>query len=303
MFRLQGTEPFHSVATLDNHGKQKGIADNSESIVYLLVYMGLRFHRHSLSTYRPAEPTSKNQAKANMRNKRLADHLQSFIYTRIVKRTHIRMGRPPIKMQPTSDGRQPPLAILLRKLYGLLQEHRLAEMMDEENKFRERLLKKKPAGKKTKKVVPTEPVYYDFSWLEKIMGHPISRVKEPLSEADRAELRKKELDRKEEEARRLIPKAAFRAALLARMKKARRVLDDHDAIIDVFRSVIMDEQGKFKISPSIESDKYADQFLDLPATWGVRWEPTEKPKPDNGKRKARGAAQQDSGPPVKRRRV
>lgn len=200
----------------------------------------------------------------------------------------IQKGRPPIKMRPTSDGRPPLLAVLLRKLYKILQEHTLALILEAEVK---RKARNRKINLEKKKQPPAPPLYIDP--LAGIRRRRI--ISEDSEKPSEEELKKRRLERMERDARKNTPKAARRVAVSVRMKKARRLLDTHDAMIDAFRSVIMDDKGKLKIFPFPESDKSFDQFLHLPTTWGVTWVPTSIPV------QKRNTSSDDADPPETKR--
>lgn len=115
--------------------KPQEVADDLEAIVYILVRMALRFHRHTQSlNYPPEERSPDDIRNANATNEDLATLVSSFFDVQIecedgywsggtVKKNWLQNTGLPVELSAGPDGSVTPLASLLESLYALLRQH------------------------------------------------------------------------------------------------------------------------------------------------------------------------------------
>lgn len=127
---LQGTWPFLSALSLLYPRKISEVADDQESIIYVLLYCAFRFHLHAESPKVPADADIHTIIAINAENSGLADVVHNLFYNDSLsvsgyymvgktKQKEIGCGEPPIQLQDQNS----PLARLLQKCYQLLKKH------------------------------------------------------------------------------------------------------------------------------------------------------------------------------------
>ena len=112
-----------------------------ESLIYVIVYMAFRFHRHSLTTpdWKDLD-THDKQIQANARNERLAKTVYNFFYEDYITHGGLFVGgkqkmfytmcaRPPLQFTPGPSG-PTILGEFLSRAYELLHQHSLTINQD-----------------------------------------------------------------------------------------------------------------------------------------------------------------------------
>jgi hypothetical protein len=147
----QGTWPYMSANLLEYPRKPNELADDLESVVYVVSEGFLRFHPHNLSgpsTSALQPPASSEQSnQPPPANNKLARYVATTFYEADVvgsgyvvggqrKRAEIDAGRPGFKLSGGSSNQETETQVFLRELYELLREHYAATPQGIYERFR-----------------------------------------------------------------------------------------------------------------------------------------------------------------------
>lgn len=289
--------------------KPQEVADDVESIVYILVYFALRFHSHQLSTRIPRGSPPHEVRKINGLNQNLSSLVHQFFWEEFPceggywsggdrKMVSIRNAQPPVKLKPVpqkdGESRESHLALLLKSLYRLLHTHYSAIKFADLAHFAVEQLQDSNSVRGSSVSPGTMPAEADVvgSSAPKPTMHPVERgggansrrAKKKAAQAKAAAAKTAEDQPGLPAADSAVPASdtpqpsarGWRTAAESSDPtsrgnvpgipenappfdpNARRVLDNHDMIIEAFESMLEDDNGKPVFWGT--GDKHFDQF-------------------------------------------
>lgn len=271
--------------------KPQEVADDLESIVYILVRLALRFHKHEKSLkYDPGSRSSDDIRKANATNEDLATLVSSFFDVQIEcedgywsggssKKDWLETYKLPVKLLPGPDGKQTPLAKLLRSLYALLRQHYGAINYSDLERFK---VEKRTSGvtvevdenkaRLTEETneSPEPPVDTNLPPPPKTLD-ALSRIRSRMTKArdeeeeDSSDDDDEDEDEEETQTPASDPSSNFISVIT--IPNPRRVLDTHAEIIKAFGNILFKNkrQTKARDLSKYNYDKWYDQFDGLKA--------------------------------------
>jgi hypothetical protein len=251
--------------------------------------MILRYHRHNMSSIVEKDAKEEELATANSRNTNLAARVHNLFCESWecvdgyrgggeFKLDKILLHDIPIEGPKSDDpdGPATPLALLLQRLYRILNVHYHAVDFEELKKYAaERLNPPQPTTQQ-----PVEQPYklqkynlraqsgIDREHYKKLMCLEANGEPETISQASK--------DPHHIEPYRRI------ARLPSTPDPARRVLDNHSFIIQAFHEVFEDDDGNEQDLSATIHDRFVDQFIGLQAMLGVapKKPSTKRPRSD-----------------------
>ncbi|EKM57057.1 uncharacterized protein PHACADRAFT_208209 [Phanerochaete carnosa HHB-10118-sp] len=131
---ISGTIPFKSVLSLRYPRKPPEVADDIESFIYVIAFMGMRFNWHQFSPQdRKVPSTREKRNEFNNTNSRLAVAVNSFFFQDepvgqgfvmggVTKLSLISLRQLPVVFLPHND-RKPLIEVFLTKAWDLLNQH------------------------------------------------------------------------------------------------------------------------------------------------------------------------------------
>ena len=280
--------------------KPQEVADDLESVVYILVRMALRFHRHNRSVEYPSGCQSPDVIqKINSANGQLCLHVSAFFDEEVecedgywlggaTKRDYLQSPQLPVELLPGPDGEETPLSALLNVLYALLRQHYGAvnysdlERFMVSKKVKVKLTTVLPAagnegcGAKAQDNGPGSSTAQKPTKASKA-PHPLSRVSHewsalPLPRAG--------------PSRKIAPKPIS----VITVENPKRVLDNHAEFFEAFKNAFFLDAEQRDLS-IYEHDKWYDQFDGLKAAIGMS---DKNPSGPSGKRKGDSEDEQKS---------
>lgn len=271
-----------SALSLKYPNKPSELADDLESFLYVILYMAFRFHRHNMSPYIPEGATREELEQINGENWYLGNVAHSIFWEYWTnpngssgggsrKYLQIKVGEPPLKLTPYANGRNTPLALLIRRLYALAHHHYAAVDCDELLKYN---------GKPVRIVTQKEESENGSDHSSSSSGFYVS-VPSADNDSDSDSAAQSSTEQ---------PKAAA-------TKKGSRVLDNHHNIIRAFSFVFKDKRNKPRDLHRAWGDKLRDQLL------GVRVYRGPPPRKPSTKRQLDEEDEPEEGGSQKRART
>jgi hypothetical protein len=260
----QGTWPYMSAFLLQYPKKPNEVADDQESIVYVITECLLRWHTHSLSMLRPKDDDSIPLETWNiLRGEPLRGFVASLFYEEIplkdgyvgggtTKLKQITDGAPSFKLEiPEGSAWGHRLNDLFLGLYKLLKEHYDAVPAS----ILERFFVPKDAQDAT-----TRNQYF-------MAIDAGEQVAPPMDEED--VVVDDPLDNSQQRYPTLKPSAhsSTTQPLLPQPTSSRRVLDTHGRVLQLFERYLYEprqpgQRARFRLAPTAkQSDKTEDQFV------------------------------------------
>ncbi|GJE93732.1 hypothetical protein PsYK624_098930 [Phanerochaete sordida] len=285
---MSGTWPFMSSLSLIYPEKPPEVADDLESFVQLALWLAFRFHKHDLSPSElPSKAATEDIRRVNKDNGKLLQYINAYFYEEVVKNGRYTGGklkemaitgtRLPINLEK-QDGF---FATFIKRAFALLKEHYLAVDRAKLEKYLPRANSPSDppsAGRGTPlsdRVDPVAAAPTDFAapaGLADLFRDRPRTAAAPVATAAAGE--------ETRQIRNLPARAAKKQAIAnnaprttkqprapARPPPAHtRVLDTHDALIDVFRDMLYDHRTGEPLSllDMYGGDDYLfDQFNNL----------------------------------------
>lgn len=285
--------------------KRSEVADDQESIIYVLAYCATRFHQHDVSPKRIKKTDNEMaQVQANTVNAGLATLVHCFFYDDSIapvggyylagecKRRHIQLAQPPIQLHDQKS----PLARLLKKCYKLLQKHYLRTDYDALEPFR---LDPQPNTDEEEEEPVTEdtPAAEEKSAAEEQPADDDAEyVKEEFDSDDEADL----LSRSEGEPEDDSDSDSDEEDDGVQQPRKPRPLDTHEKLWELFRKAFKERKGKkgTQVQPvnikKYKGDWFLDQFNGLQPVVKKSSQRRSWDKPPTGAKRSPSDAQLDS---------
>ena len=252
-----------------------------ESIIYILVRMALRFHRHEWSVKYPSGCQSPDVIqKINAANGQLCLHVSSFFDVEVeceggywagggAKMEYLQSAGLPVKLLPGPNGKATPLSALLKALYALLRQHYGAINYPDLERFE---VDKKAPGTTT--VLPV--VENEGHGAKAQVNEPGPSTTQKTAKASKVPDRLSTLRNKWATQSRLkagpsgkgsVPSTLSNPIPVVTVENPKRVLDNHAEFFEAFEDAFyLDDSRTQSIDLSIyEHDKWYDQFDGLKA--------------------------------------
>lgn len=251
-----GTWPFISALALKYPKKPMDLADDLESFLYVILYMALRFHRHTFSPQCAKTVSHDELLYHNGLNSALAvtayrlfceeydvgngyrrGGQHKFAYTRTI-------GNPPMLPIELLDSNSH-LARLIEGFYAILRRHYRSVDLEELEKY---VVERKKAVRDEHVGTPEEskkPEVNRGQWHPPAMPGPKSLA--ALLDHSSSESEGDTMPR----------------------PRPSPVLHQHEPVVQAFHRLFCDKDGNWKGMPKIEPDKFVDQFLGLRGQLGV----------------------------------
>lgn len=245
------------------------VADDVESLIYILLYMALRFHHHSMTRPRqyPIGLSAEDIQKKNATNRMLASRVFTLFWEEedcegdyvsggSMKHLWISNGNPPVRLTDTKS----PLAQLLKRLYELLQEHYQAVNYADLERFKCKVLGSD--GGSVGAVPPADVTGRSVATRATVPMDPIAQFPNANKARDRYRTTPSHavapVASSSTSVAPALPVPAEGESVLLLVKKSKRVMDDHTMLFDALDSVLY-ENGTAKDLANV-NDKWFDQF-------------------------------------------
>lgn len=264
--------------------KPHEVADDLESIVYVLVQMALRFQRHKWTpAVTPGNVTYDDIRKANEVNDQLCSFVSNFFHAQNEcvdgywsggdeKRLVLEGTSLPVKLDPGDDGEPTALHQLVADLYDLLRRHYAAINYDDLERFKvPPKAQPKPAdpadgengaNSRNKRQVPANPT--------KTID-PLARVKTRRAKARDQNAAPAPAQPQAGPSKPVLVQPLNDHITTNPLGRAQRVLDTHEEMLKAFERILYVDEAKTiaRDLSKYKDDKWYDQFDGLKSTYNA----------------------------------
>lgn len=276
-----------SALALQYPSKPSVVADDLEVLIYVILYMAVRFHQHDMSPLLEDDASLDEQLTANAENDSLARFMSNFFYEDEItatghftggktKMNHIKHVNVPIELNGSEL-----LSRFFTEAYCLLQRHYKKIDFD--------LLQPYAIGRERPQVAPKAT---DFDEQPDHMHNYFADVGlAPIAKPTRI-------------ARSPMPKS-ISASSAQSGDSASKALEDHDEMMSLFYSISNDVKGRCLNTQPYKGDKWFDQIAKIKhhVPKAAKGDLSRSKRTFSGGSRGDSSAASEVGPPRIRRRL